>query len=396
MIPLLQPEPAPVPVQPSWALWRLGFRPFYLLAACFALLAIPLWLWLYPRGGTVGPLPGMLWHAHEMLFGYATAVIAGFLLTAVRNWTGLPTPDGWRLAGLVMLWLAARLLLPVAPLALVALVDLAFLPALAMTLRRRLLQSQNRRNLFVPRLLLLLTLCDLWFWLAAAGLAGDARLPLQGALSLITVLEVVIAGRVVPMFTRNALPGTRQFRLEWLERSIAPATLAVLAANLVWPDAGWLAVPDLALAALHLVRLAGWGPARTWRNPLLWILHLSYLWLAGAFLLAALASLHRVPWSAAIHLLAVGALGGLTMGMITRTALGHSGRMLIAGRHETGAYLAMALAAVLRVLPLVIVVPGSYYGWLFATGLCWFSSFILYLLKYAPVLNQARIDGKPG
>lgn len=396
MIPLFQPEPTPAPHQPDWALWRLGFRPFYLMAASFALLAIPLWLWLYPRGGTLGSLPGMMWHAHEMLFGYATAVIAGFLLTAVRNWTGLPTPDGWRLAGLVLLWLAARLLIAVAPLPLAALVDLAFLPVLAVVLRRRLRQSQNRRNLFVPRLLWLLTVCDLWFWLAAAGIAGDARPPLQAALSLITVLEVVIAGRVVPMFTRNALPATRQYALAWLERVIAPATLAVLAANLAWPDAGWLAGPDLALALLHLVRLAGWGPWRTWRNPLLWILHLSYLWLAGAFLLAALASLRLVPWSAVIHLPAVGALGGLTMGMITRTALGHSGRMLIADWHETGAYLAMAFAAVFRVLPLLGVAPEAYPGWLLAAGVCWVAAFIFYLLKYFTVLNQARQDGKPG
>jgi uncharacterized protein involved in response to NO len=396
---LLQLElPRQRPPQPGWALWCLGFRPFYLLAALFALVAIPLWLWQYTQGSWQTPgLTGMAWHAHEMLYGYAVAVIAGFLLTAVRNWTGIDTPTGWPLAALVLLWLAGRILLPVAPPALAVPVDLAFLPALALSLRRRLRQSDNRRNDFIPRLLCVMALINLAFHLSMAGLLPiNGMTLLQATLMLITTLEIILAGRVVPMFTRNAVPGVYQFRIEWIERIIAPASLCALLANLSPLPAGALITINLALAILHAVRWVGWGPFGTLFNPLLWVLHLGYGWIAAAFACYALVAGGLLPVIVPLHLLAIGTLGGLTIGMITRTALGHSGRPLRAGRMEALAYACLLLATLTRTAPLLLPLPGGYVGWLTTTGVFWCLAYVFYLWRYVPILNLPRADGKAG
>jgi len=394
----IEARDAPTPPRSSMPmpLLRLGFRPFYLLAAIFALLAIPLWLLQWSGELTwPGALAGLNWHAHEMLFGYAVAVISGFLLTAVRNWTGLDTPSGKALAALALLWLSARVLLPWAPLWLAAPLDLIFLPCLAWTLWLRV--RQGPRNHFAPLLLLGLALCNLGFYL---GLFGWLRLsplaPLHAALYLITTLEVIIAGRVLPMFTRNAAPGVRQARYEWLERWLAPLTAIALGADLLPLPRALLLLLNLTLALLHLTRWLGWGPRAAWNRPLLWILHLGYFWIIIGFALAAAATLGWVSWIAVQHAFAVGALGGLTLGMITRTALGHSGRMLVSGRIEFWAYGAMLAAAGCRLAGLLWALPGGYFLWLCIAGGCWCGAFALYLVKYAPILLQARADGKPG
>jgi uncharacterized protein involved in response to NO len=379
-------------------LLRLGFRPFYLCAAIFACLAIP--FWLAQAQGLISPgrgLSGMAWHAHEMLYGYAIAVIAGFLLTAVPNWSGQPTPSGRPLALLLMLWLSARLLLPFVPLWLAAGLDLLFLPTLAWVLRRSLRGGNNRRNDFIPRLLLALASLNLVFYLAQTGWLNINPLrPLEATLGLITVLEVIIAGRVLPMFTRNAVPQVRQQRFEWLERWIALSTLVVMMANLL-PLTGWLLAPANGLLALaHLKRWLGWDPLACWRKPLLWVLHAGYLCVVLGLLLAAGAALGWLSWVAVHHMFAVGALGCLTLGMITRTALGHSGRPLETSNYEALAYAAMLLACCSRVLPLLVPLAGSYFSWMWLAGFFWCTAFILYLLRYVPILIKARVDGKPG
>lgn len=390
-------NPTPRAALPGWPVWRLGLRPMYLLAASFACLAIPLWLFEFQGGIRAQGLTGIAWHAHEMLFGYAVAVIAGFLLTAVQNWTGAATLSGKPLAALAACWLAARLLLPLAPLWLAAPVDLLFLPMLAFTLRARLRRSSNRRNDFVPRMLLALTGLNAGFYLAQMGYWRINPLwPLEACLYLITLLEVIIAGRVLPMFTRNAVLGVQQRRIEWLERWIAPLSLMTLLANL-FPTSSWLlCLANLGLAGLHLRRWLGWAPFACWKKPLLWILHLGYLAIVIGFLLAALASRGWIPWSAVVHLFAVGALGGLTLGMMTRTALGHTGRLLKSGISEIVIYSAIILAAVLRVTPLLLPDSGHYLTWLWAAASCWSLAFIVYLLRYVPILISTRADGKSG
>ncbi|TDR80094.1 NnrS family protein [Paludibacterium purpuratum] len=388
----------PQPTGSRWALWRLGFRPFYLLAALCAFAVVPVWLaeyggWLPQTRG----LAGLAWHVHEMLYGYTVAVVAGFLLTAVRNWTGRPTPTGWPLAGLCLLWLAARLMLPLAPTVLSIPLDLAFLPCLAWVVHRRLRHAEQRRNAFVPWLLLALATLNLLFYLALAGqLAFDPLLPLRAAMMLLVTLTVIMAGRLHPLFTRNAVAPIKQYRNDRLERYIAPLTMAVLLADLFPLSAAILVPANLIVAGLHFWRGWGWAPLATWRKPILWILHLSYLALPCALLLAVPAALGRLPWLVMEHVLGIGVLGGLTLGMMVRSALGHTGHALATGKLETLTFAALMLAVPLRVAFWLLPLPGSYRDWLWAAAACWILAFALFVWRFAPILNRPRIDGKPG
>lgn len=396
----LKVSPAGTPVLPAprgWPLLRLGFRPFYLGAAAFAVLAVPLWLaLLLGRVSMTLSLPPLLWHAHEMLFGFAVAVIVGFLLTAGRAWTGLATPRGAALGALAMLWLAARVAAIAAPPAVYAALDLALLPLMAGVLLRVLLRAGNRRNLPLVALLLLLALANLAFHAAVLGLLPLSPLrALHVALGLIVMIECVIAGRVVPAFTASATPGLCIAAHPRREQ----ATLALTALGLLAWVAGapaWLAAPLLALAALaHGLRQAAWHPGATLRRPILWILHLAYAWLAIGLALLALAQPGWIAASAGVHALAIGATGGLVIGMVTRTARGHTGRPLQASRAEVAAYALVMAAAVLRVL-LPLLAPTWLLQALLAAALAWSAAFALYLLRFTPWLLATRLDGKDG
>ncbi|WP_338620981.1 NnrS family protein [Paludibacterium sp. THUN1379] len=379
-------------------LLRLGFRPFYLLAALFAAVAMPWWLWqrftgTYPGQG----LNGMAWHAHEMIFGYVVAVIAGFLLTAVRNWTGAETPTGRALAGLCLLWLLPRLLLPFAPVVLTALADLLFLPILAWVIRTRLRAANNTRNRFIPRLLGALALLNLGFYLAHLGwLPLNEFTPMEAALMLIVTLEVVIGGRIIPSFTKNALPGITQRHTPALEHHLPLFTATILLGNLL-PLPAWLITSaDALLALMHAYRVSGWGSWACRKSPLLWVLHGGYWCIPAGIALLALAPPDILPRLAGLHLLAIGATGGLTIAMLTRTALGHTGRPLRAGPLEHLAYLCIFLAAACRLLATLPVLPGAYQAEIWLAGLFWSGGFLLYLIKYVPILGSARVDGKAG
>lgn len=379
------------------ALLRLGFRPFYLLAAAFAALAVPLWVaqsvGLLPANAG---LPGALWHSHEMLFGFALAVITGFLFTAGRNWTGQPTPTGGLLAALCALWLLARVLNFFGPPIAAAVADFAFLLAVIAALSRALFRARNSRNYFVLGVLALLLTAAVVFHLALLG-----RIPVvpmaavHFAAFVIAMLLTVIGGRVIPSFTANALFGVRQFRSELLDQWVVAISGAAFLL-FVGQASGPLTALVCAMAAvLHAVRLWGWNPWATRRAPILWVLHLAYLWIPVSLLLLAAAALGRVPAGAAIHALTVGAMGGLIIGMITRTALGHTARPLVAGRIETLAYLLVPAAAVLRIAPMLSD-SLPYTPLLVAAAGCWSAAFALYLVKYAPILSTPRPDGRDG
>jgi uncharacterized protein involved in response to NO len=362
-------------------LWAIGFRPFYLMAGAYAALAVPLWTLQY-----AGWLPGgdLRWHAHEMLFGYAFAVITGFLFTAVRNWTALPTPSGAGLAAIAALWLLARLLAPFS-LPASAAAGMAFALAVAWGIGRPLVASGNRRNLFLVALVLAL---------GAAGIAFQAA-PLWGAavaLDVVLLVMTVIAGRVLPMFTNNAVPGANARRLPWLEGAALGSIALILILDLVRIDLPLLA---LAAAALHGARLALWRPQRTLRKPILWILHASYAWIVAYLLLRGLAGLGLVNAALATHALTVGAIGGLTLGMMTRTARGHTGRPLAAGPAEIAAYAMVQLAAAARVL-LPLALPQAYLAAVAVSSLLWFAAFAAFVVAYFPILTRPRLDGQPG
>lgn len=382
---------------PGWPLFRLGFRPFYLGAAAFALFAVPYWI-----AGLLGlvalpsTMPPLLWHAHEMLYGFAVAVIVGFLLTAGKAWTGLATPRGATLAVMAGLWLAARLSAVGAPYAVYAVLDVVLLPWVALVLIRVLLKAGNRRNLPLGAILLLLATANLSFHAAVLGwLNIDPLRALHAGLALVVMIECVIAGRVIPAFTMSALPG-RQLKVPaWLERSTLAATALSLASWVLLP-ANPVTAAGFALAALlHAARLWHWQPLRTRARPILWVLHAAYAWLPVGFLLLAWAQVGGVAASAGIHALAVGATAGLIVGMVTRTARGHTGRPLKVSRLEVAAYLLVAGAAVARVL-LPLVAPAHTADWLVVAAAAWSAAFALYLWVFTPWLLRSRLDGKDG
>ena len=382
---------------PGWPLFRLGFRPFYLGAAAFAMFAVPYWI-----AGLLGlvalpsTMPPLLWHAHEMLYGFAVAVIVGFLLTAGKAWTGLATPRGATLAAMAGLWLAARLAAAGAPYTVYALLDLALLPWVALVLIRVLLKAGNRRNLPLGAILLLLATANLSFHAAVLGwLAIDPLRALHAGLALVVMIECVIAGRVIPAFTMSALPG-RQLKVPaWLERSTLAATALSLAAWVLLPAHPVTAAGFAAAALLHAARWWHWQPWRTRARPILWVLHAAYAWLPFGFLLLATAQVGGAAASAGIHALAVGATAGLIIGMVTRTARGHTGRLLKVSRLEVAAYLLVACAAVARVL-LPLVAPARTADWLVLAAAAWATAFALYLWVFTPWLLSSRLDGKDG
>jgi uncharacterized protein involved in response to NO len=344
---------------------------------------VPVWALQY--AGWL-PRPNMLWHAHEMIFGYAFAVIAGFLLTAVRAWTGRPTPTGAPLAGMAMLWLLARLIAPFS-LSFSVMVDAAFAIAVAFGIGRPLVASGNRRNWFFIALVL---------GLGAASVAFERwpQFGLTAGLDLILFVMAVIGGRVIPSFTNNALPGASARRVEWLEKAALGAVLLLLLLDVLQAH-DLAAIAAMLAASLHGARLLLWAPLATRGRPILWILHLSYGWIVVHLALRALAGFDLVPPGLATHALTVGAIGGLTLGMMTRTSRGHTARPLKVGRAETLAYVLVHVAAAVRAL-LPLLLPGAYLALVAASAALWCAAFLLFVVVYIPILTRPRLDGKPG
>ncbi len=382
------------------ALFALGFRPFYTLAALFAVIAMALWLVSFTGMAQFGTyLQGVFWHSHEMVFGFSTAVITGFLFTAVRNWTGMPTPAGWGLAGIVALWVAARVLLVSDAAEIGIILDVLFLPAVCISVAVPILRSANKRNYKVVFIIAVLAVLHFVFHLALGGeLPGSlSRASLFAGIDLITILFAVVGGRVIPAFTRNAVPGSNPVHKQWIE--VAAFGLLVLLAitTLVSGQAAlpsWLPVSlAFAAAAAHLVRLALWQPGVTLNNPLLWMMPVAYSWLPVALFLRGLAGLGIALPGTWIHALTAGALTSLMVAMMMRSTLGHTGRKLAASRADLVIFLLLQLAVVLRILAGVV---GDHRTMTILAGVAWMAAFAEFLLRYAPMLLWPRADGKPG
>lgn len=397
MATLISIREAPRPGQPAaFALWALGFRPFYLLSSAFAALSVGLWALQFNGMLPHAYLQGPLWHAHEMLFGFCLAVVVGFLFTAGRNWSGQATPTGRWLAALCVLWLAGRVLV-VTPWGWAAMVvTTAFPLCAALGLGLALYRGRNQRNYFFVGLLLLMALAELSVHLGALGVL---QLPpwagIGLALDMMLFVLCVMAGRVVPMFTNNGVRGARAVRGPRLDRLALGLVLALLVADAMQLGGTPLGLLLVSAAAAHLVRWLRWQPWKTLGAPLVWVLHLAYVWIPVHLLLRAGAAWGCVPASAAIHALTVGAIGAMVMGMVTRTALGHTGRVLKAGRTEVVCYVLVALAAVVRVAWPLLAPAQLAHAALWSACL-WSGGFGLYAVRYWPVLTRARIDALPG
>jgi uncharacterized protein involved in response to NO len=332
-----------------------------------------------------------------MLFGFAVAVIAGFLLTAAQNWTGIRTPSGRPLAALFLLWLAGRLsfLVPGIPTELVAGIDLLFLPVLALTLALPILKARQLHNYPFPFMLLALAAANALVHAEALGISDTATLGLHLAVYVVVAMITVMGGRVIPSFTDNKLH-TRARRWKTVERLVPVVTVVALIAALVAADSPITALLAAVAAALHAIRLAGWYTPKFWSVPLLWILHLGYAWIAFGFALLALSAAGLSPAAvSALHAFTAGGIGVLTLGMMARVSLGHTGRLLEPAPVMTRAFVAINLAALIRVtLPLFF--PGVYMQIMTAAGLAWVAAFGLFVVVYAPMLLRPRVDGKPG
>jgi uncharacterized protein involved in response to NO len=378
-----------------------GFRPFFLLAALQAALVIALWVpWYLGLVAVPSLFSPVAWHAHSLLFGYVPAVLAGFLLTAVPNWTGHLPVVGWPLAGLLSLWLAGR----VATLAsahlgawMTALADLSFLCTLTAVVGREVVTARNWRNMPVLVLLGILAVAQaLFHW--EVDRFGQPEMSQRLAIGAIVTLISLIGGRIVPSFTTNWLKRLNPGRLpqpfgrfDAIAMAIGLLALGVWIASAGTAVPGWLRGGLLLLAGLlHLARQARWAPHRTWREPLVTILHAGYLFVSLGFLALGLAELShgRIAESAGIHAWTTGAIGTMTLAVMTRASLGHTGRPLTAGPMTAVIYAAIVLAAGLRVVSALapdltlVLVP--------AAGVAWIVAFLGFAAAYGPMLAARR------
>jgi len=388
------------------ALLHLGFRPFFLLAGLAAGALMAAWAVIYLLGTTLPPggqLPPAWWHGHEMIFGYAMAVIAGFLLTAVRNWTGVQTLHGWPLLLLALLWLLARVMPFLghpAALTAMAAADLAFGLGLAAALLAPIARVRQWKQLFIWALLVLLIGANALFY---AGLfVGDDTMflvqrALLGGLYLVIALILLMGRRVIPFFIEKGVgEGPPPRNRAWLDLSLNLLLLAFILLEVFDQLPGLLAVLALALAVLHGVRLGGWHHPGIWRRPLLWILFLAYAWIIIGFALRAIAFFVPLGAFLPLHAFAAGGIGLMTLGMMARVALGHTGRNVFEPPRVLGWMFALAVAAVvLRVVP-PLFTTELYKVWIGASQGLWILAFSLFFIVYAPMLIRPRVDGRYG
>lgn len=375
------------------ALFRHGFRPFFLGAGLSAFALLALWL-PFVSGALVIPtaFDPVAWHVHELLFGYLIAAIAGFLLTAIPNWTGRMPLQGWPLAGLFAVWVAGRIAVAFSALTgpgLAAAVDLAFLVLLLAAVMREIVAGKNWRNLPMPLALTLLLVANGLAHADVLGWSETGEIARRTTIAVIVALIGLIGGRIVPSFTRNWMAKLGLAPLPSPMGAFDKIAIALLVAALV----SWIAVPDhrgsgalLILAAVTtFVRVARWRGYRTLREPLLWSLHLGMLWVPVGLGLLGLAIFNTdLPPSAGVHALTAGAMGGMTLAVMTRATLGHSGRPLSAGPLSAAIYGLVSAAAGFRVA--AALDAGPYDIMLHAAAASWLAAFALFIAIYGRIL----------
>lgn len=407
------PAPASLltPAEPSLdAVFSYGFRPFFLGAGIYAVLAMSVWpIWLIAAGMgwpqdwlRVAGSP-FAWHAHEMVFGFAAAAIGGFLLTAVPNWTGALPLSGLPLVVLFGTWLLGRLAMGVSadlPYLAVAVIDVLFLPLLGAMAARQLFVRPAPRNLVFLVLVAAMTACNILFHLGNAGyFALDPLAAVRASILMVTLMVAIIGGRIIPAFTHNWLhtkhpsdPRPRQS--VWLDR-LALISLAVFVLLEIGgaPNAA-LGIAALIAALANGARLALWRGLATRSEPIVWVLHVGYAWIIVGLLLWAVAALwDAVPAAVVTHAFGTGAIGTMILAVMTRASLGHTGRRIIAARPTVWSYYLITLAAILRVVA-PLLGADLYSAALTAAALSWIGAFAIFAFVYAPILTTQRVHTK--
>ncbi|OBT13649.1 short-chain dehydrogenase [Vibrio sp. UCD-FRSSP16_10] len=379
-------------------LLRLGFRPFFLLGALYAFIAIPVWIYAYQNGQPAAlGAPALWWHAHEMLFGFSMAIVAGFALTAVQNWTGVNGTKGARLGVIVALWLAPRILFwTPAPLWLISIIESLFLLAVAYEMGIRVYKSKGWRNLFFVPLFILAIIANFASYATIKGVAPFTAMAVwQAMLWWFMLLLSVMGGRVIPFFTSRRMQFDKPQPILWIEvagnfplvllfvLSFFPLTLSVLETPLlVWAG------------CFQLIKVLRWKPWKTWGEPLVWSLHLSYLCIPAYLLLKGLTTNAWLSHTS-LHLFAIGAIAGLILAMITRVTMGHTGRNIYQGPQMRIAFASLILSALIRSIGIGLY-PEYMMQLLDVATVLWMLSFGMYLLKFGKMLMTPRSDGHPG
>ncbi len=396
-----------MPGQP-WTILNYAFRPFFLCGALFSVVALALWMVSLHGGGWAVASPDpVLWHAHEMLYGFALSMVAGFLMTAVAAWTGRPQLSGPLLGTLVVAWLVGRVAMGAGlrlPDLAVAVCDMLFPVLLAVLAAREIIGGVSRRNFGIAGAITMFALLNLLYHLGRMSLwPGADTVAVLLSAYLLLLLITVIAGRIVPSFTANwlRLKGISDLPVgrPWIEKTLPPVmaaagvadTFAAIGAGV--PPAV-VAGLSLVTAALHALRLGGWRGMAARSEPLLVVLHIAYGWLPIGFLLLALASFGLpLPRSSALHALTMGCIGVMVLAVTSRVALGHTGRPLTAAPLTVAAYVALNAAVLVRILS--PVGPGAYLSLIDVAATGWIVAFGLFLWVYWPILTGPRVDGRP-
>ncbi|UCB54754.1 MAG: NnrS family protein [Thiotrichales bacterium] len=384
-------------------LFRLAFRPFFLGAGIFAVLSVSVWTAVYFHGmnTSFSGMDAVTWHAHEMIFGYAMAVIAGFLLTAIKNWTGQQTLRGPGLAVLFVLWLLARII-PLSgvavPLVVLAIIDLLFMLMLVWAATMPVLKVKQYKQMGVVSKIVLLMLSNLLFYLGAGGVIEDGeRMGLYSGLYMVIALLLVMARRVIPFFIEKGIDHKAEIKNRlWVDMASLVFLILLWLLDVFTTLTTAVSVAAGVLAGLHLIRMAGWYTNQIWRKPLLWVLYIAYASLVAGFALKCVEPWLEVSPFLAVHAFAYGGIGVMTLGMMSRVILGHTGRNVFEPPPVLFWCFALLIGgAVIRIFfPLISMDHYSY--WIGLSQLLWIASFLLFLVVYAPMLVKTRVDGRDG
>lgn len=384
-------------------LFRLAFRPFFFGAGIFAVLSILIWMLVYVHGLNfeISGMTPTTWHAHEMIFGYAMAVIAGFLLTAIKNWTGQQTLRGPGLVVLFALWLLARAL-PLTgmdvPLEVLAIVDLLFMLLLVVAATLPVLKVKQYKQLGVISKLVLLMLSNLLFYLGAAGtIEHGERWGLYSGLYMVIALVFVMARRVIPFFIEKGIDGQAIIKNRlWVDVSSLVLLIALWLLDVFTNMQAAVAVVAGMLTVLHVLRMAGWYTGQIWNKPLLWVLYIAYGSLVAGFALKVAEYRFGVSPYLSVHAFAYGGIGVMTIGMMSRVILGHTGRNVFEPPPVLSWCFALLVCGALFRVVVPLISMDLYIYWIGISQLLWIAAFTMFLVVYAPMLWSTRIDGRDG
>ncbi|MCK4675570.1 MAG: NnrS family protein [Gammaproteobacteria bacterium] len=386
---------------------RLGFRPFFLAAGIFSIISMAIWMasYIFSVEFAFSGIAPSLWHAHEMIFGYVLAVVAGFLLTAIKNWTGVEVLRGKMLAFLFSLWLVPRLLPLIEPLTglmlpleYIAVIDVSFLFMLSIVCLRPVLMVKQYKQLGIVSKLLLLMLCNVTFYLGLTGVVENGvQWGLYSALYMIIALIFVMMRRVMPMFIQNGIDGEVELKNRaWVDHSSLVLLVSLWISDVFTEYDSLTAVFAVLLALLHSLRLSDWYTSKIWSKSLVWVLVVAYACFILGFALKALSITSGISPFLSVHAYTAGGIGLLTIGMMSRVALGHTGRSVF----EPPAIVFWSFAVLLLGVIVRVIFPlfnmDLYLYWIGISQLLWMIAFAIFIFVYAPMLLSARVDGRDG